>query len=89
MDPQLQQQKDNVDTLKAAMAKYQSKLYTAKAAYDKALRTLQKQCPHTEYEAESDSDYHRPGYIYTCKLCGYITKMKPIVPDNNKKARLV
>ncbi len=30
------------------------------------------------YVAEDNGDYHRPGYYYTCKCCGFFTTYRPV-----------
>ena len=48
-----------------------------KTQMEKEINTLQKQCSHDEFYKEDDGDYHRPGYYYTCKVCGYFTRFRP------------
>lgn len=47
-----------------------------KEELEKELQILQEICKH-EYIRESDGDYHKPGFYYTCKHCDYFTRNKP------------
>ena len=44
----------------------------------KTQNELQKLCPHDEFIAEDNGDYHKPGYYYTCKFCKHFTNFRPI-----------
>lgn len=37
-------------------------------------KELQEMCVH-DFFAESDGDYHRPGYYYICKHCNFLTRV--------------
>ena len=43
---------------------------------EKETKSLQNVCQH-EFIRESDGDYHKPGYYYTCKKCDYFTRYNP------------
>lgn len=44
-----------------------------KQELEKETKILQDSCEH-EFIRESDGDYHKPGYFYTCKKCDYFTR---------------
>lgn len=47
-----------------------------KEELEQELKILQDICEH-EFIRESDGDYHKPGFYYTCKHCDYFTRYKP------------
>lgn len=65
----VQELKKNLVNLKMM---YQSK----KKELDFEIKNLQQVCSH-EFIEESDGDYHKPGYYYTCKHCAYFTRYNP------------
>ncbi len=34
-------------------------------------------CQHKEYICESDGDYHKVGWYYICRDCGFTTSKRP------------
>lgn len=46
----------------------------------KEQKLLQEMCTH-DFVAESDGDYHKPGYYYVCKSCKYFTRVKPVTKN--------
>lgn len=77
METDLLSQKQNVDELKTMFFNKQKELSELRYLYENSLKTFQNKCPHTQYKKERDHDYHSSGFIYTCKFCGYITRMTP------------
>lgn len=47
-----------------------------KEELEQEIKVLQEICKH-EFIRESDGDYHKPGFYYTCKHCDYFTRYKP------------
>ena len=41
------------------------------------IKERQDKCPHEQFRAEDNGDYHSPGYYYNCTECGYWTNRKP------------
>lgn len=71
------EQQQVVNDLKKELYDLENKIKTVKDTYEKELKKLQKECTHEEYNGESDGDYHKPGYYYTCKVCKYWTNTRP------------
>lgn len=67
---------DKVQHLKKDVRKLKMMYITMKEELDKETTKLQEICQH-EYIRESDGDYHKPGYYYTCKRCDYFTRYTP------------
>jgi hypothetical protein len=76
MEESFETQQSIVKTLKDEMHRlnhlYKSKQYQYKIELEK----LQQICQH-EFIRESDGDYHKPGFYYTCKKCDYFTRYTP------------
>ena len=67
---------DKVQHLKKDVRRLKMMYITMKQELDKETIKLQETCQH-EYMRESDGDYHKPGYYYTCKRCDYFTRYTP------------
>lgn len=52
-------------------------VYSLENVFKREEKVLQKHCSHPEFDVESDGDCHSSGYYYTCKTCGYFTKIRP------------
>jgi hypothetical protein len=67
---------DKVQQLKKDVTKLKMLYISYKKELEKETTVLQDICKH-EYIRESDGDYHKPGYYYTCKKCDYFTRFTP------------
>lgn len=83
MESNLMSEKQHVEELKTMFFNKQKELSEIRYLYETSLKTFQNKCPHTDYTKEIDHDYHSTGFIYTCKLCGYMTRMTPTTKNRN------
>lgn len=67
---------DKVQELKKNVVKLRMMYISTKHELEKETKMLQDICQH-EFIRESDGDYHKPGYYYTCKKCDYFTRYNP------------
>lgn len=79
----MQDQLEKVNQLRSEYFKMINMSDKLKKKMEQEVEKLQKECSHEEFYKEDDGDYHRPGYYYTCKLCGYFTKCKPNAKISN------
>lgn len=68
---------DKVQELKKNVVKLRLMYISTKNELEKETKMLQDICQH-EFIRESDGDYHKPGYYYTCKKCDYFTMYNPM-----------
>lgn len=45
-----------------------------------AMGVLREICTHDDFVEEPNGDYHKPGYDYRCRICGFVTSMRPKKP---------
>ncbi len=69
--------KDKILKLQAEINELSDKLDELKKEHQCKLEIFQKSCSHEVWYADSDGDYHKPGYYYTCIECGYFKTAKP------------
>jgi hypothetical protein len=62
-----------VDMIKKELLLLKMEYNNKKQELEKEIKVLQDICEH-EFIRESDGDYHKPGYYYTCKHCDYFTR---------------
>lgn len=67
---------EKVQELKKNVAKLRMMYISTQKELEKETKSLQNICQH-EFIKESDGDYHKPGYYYTCKRCDYFTRYNP------------
>lgn len=65
-----------VKTLKKELLLLKIDYNNKKQELEEETKILQNICEH-EFIRESDGDYHKPGYYYTCKKCDYFTRYTP------------
>lgn len=70
------EQEQIVKRLKSEFYNLNLKRNQVKIRLQEEMEILQKMCEH-EYVAESNGDYHKPGYDYTCKKCDHFTMYNP------------
>lgn len=73
---------DKVQQLKKDVARVRMMYISLQKEFEKETKVLQEICNH-EFIKESDGDYHKPGYYYTCKKCDYFTMYNPIYLNKN------
>jgi hypothetical protein len=63
---------DKVQELKKSVSKLRIMYSSMQQELEIEKKKLQNICQH-KFIKESDGDYHKPGYYYTCKKCDYFT----------------
>ena len=76
-ETKMESQKDRVGSLEILVADTEQLLNELRKQYDTEVAKLREMCPHENFIATPDFDYHKPGYYYTCECCGYLQKYKP------------
>ena len=69
--------KQNIEELRLKIIELETELYQLKIKFKKDIAILQENCKHVNYIAESDYDYHRSRYYYTCTECEHCQSIKP------------
>lgn len=67
---------DKVQHLKKEVKRLKMMYIAMREELEKETKVLQEECQH-EFIKESDGDYHKSGYYYTCKKCDYFTMYTP------------
>lgn len=70
-------QAKKVDMLKTEVMNAHRILQKLEDELKKEKNMLQSMCSHEDFWADDNGDYHKPGYYYTCKCCGYFTNYRP------------
>lgn len=72
-------QHQKVEKMKKLIHEYEDAIAYEKRKLKIEQDILQELCNERghDYMAEDNGDYHRPGYYYTCKCCGFFTTYRP------------
>jgi hypothetical protein len=76
----MEQQRQLVGHIHKQILEYKNLIYVFEEKLAAEKKVLQEMCLNEtghQYDAESDGDYHKPGYYYTCTSCGYWTNIRP------------
>jgi predicted phosphohydrolase len=75
----MEEQQNLVNKLKGDLQKAKDKVYSMEQDLEDEIMVLQSLCNlhGHQYVAESNHDYHKPGYYYVCENCQYCSLYKP------------